>query len=125
MASPHVTEDPKIKPRSPTSYFAKFKIHARRLHRHLLHTAAEVIIDGVPRSLEQARTSLSTVIRPPRRHPDREAAHDRMLGPIEFDENGDLKNKIISVFKITKNDKRSRWTTRAAQYKYVGVAPSA
>ena len=32
-----------------------------------------------------------------------------LIGPIEFDANGDLKNKIISVFQITKDDQvRSR-----------------
>ena len=29
---------------------------------------------------------------------------DSLLGPIAFDENGDLKNKIISVFQIKKDD---------------------
>ena len=47
-----------------------------------------------------------------------------LLGPIEFDANGDLKNKIISVFKITKNAAKPL-DDPAEQYKYVGVAPSA
>ena len=47
-----------------------------------------------------------------------------LLGPIEFDANGDLKNKIISVFKITKNASKPL-DDPSEQYKYVGVAPSA
>ena len=47
-----------------------------------------------------------------------------MLGPIEFDENGDLRNKIISVFQIRK-DAAKPLEDPDAQYKYVGVAPVA
>ena len=47
-----------------------------------------------------------------------------LLGPIEFDEYGDLKNKIVSVFKITK-DAEKPLEDPDAQYTYVGVAPMA
>ncbi len=45
-----------------------------------------------------------------------------LIGPIEFDANGDLKNKIISVFQITKDDK-APLDDPTAQYKYIGMAP--
>ena len=45
-----------------------------------------------------------------------------LLGPIEFDANGDLKNKIISVFQI-KKDAAAPLDDPSAQYKYIGVAP--
>ena len=46
----------------------------------------------------------------------------RLVGPVEFDGNGDLKNKVISVFWITKNDK-APLDDPTAQYKYIGTAP--
>ena len=45
-----------------------------------------------------------------------------LIGPVEFDANGDLKNKVISVFQITKDDKASL-EDPTAQYKYIGTAP--
>jgi len=49
---------------------------------------------------------------------------DTLLGPIEFDQYGDLRNKVISVFQITK-DASKPLEDPDAQYKYVGVAPMA
>ena len=43
-----------------------------------------------------------------------------LVGPVEFDANGDLKNKVISVFQITKDDK-APLDDPTAQYKYVGT----
>ena len=45
-----------------------------------------------------------------------------LIGPVEFDENGDLKNKVISVFKITK-DPSKPLDSIDDQYKYMGIAP--
>ena len=44
-----------------------------------------------------------------------------VLDAIAFDANGDLKNKIISVFKITKDPNLP--LDDAGQYKFVGTAP--
>ena len=41
---------------------------------------------------------------------------------FEFDQYGDLVNKVISVYQITKNDKEPL-DDPSAQYKYIGVAP--
>ena len=43
-------------------------------------------------------------------------------GEITFDENGDLQNRVISVFRIVKDDKY-RLDEVLHQYKYLGVAP--
>ena len=45
-----------------------------------------------------------------------------LIGPVEFDENGDLKNKVISVFRITK-DASKPLDSIDDQYKYLGIAP--
>ena len=45
-----------------------------------------------------------------------------LIGPVEFDENGDLKNKVITVFQITK-DASKPLDSIDDQYKYLGIAP--
>ena len=50
-------------------------------------------------------------------------AHVKTLqGEITFDENGDLRNREISVFRIVKDDKYPPDDV-LHQYKYLGVAP--
>ena len=41
---------------------------------------------------------------------------------ITFDENGDLRSRVISVFRITKDDKYPPDDV-LHQYKYLGIAP--
>jgi len=117
VASPHVTEDPKAAKFSDR-YFARFK---QRPDDYTItcYTGAEVIIQAVkkvaatgkPVTRDAVRDAIQQVKLP-----------DSMLGPIEFDENGDLRNKIISVFQIRK-DAAKPLDDPTAQYKYVGVAP--
>jgi len=60
----------------------------------------------------------------------REAVRDAMQtghvntiqGEVAFDENGDLQNRVISVFRIVKDDKYPPDDV-LHQYKYLGVAP--
>ena len=47
-----------------------------------------------------------------------------LQGDVSFDANGDLRNKVISVFQIHKNDAKPL-DDIDGQYKYVGVAPQA
>jgi len=117
VAAPHVTEDPKAAKFSDR-YFARFK---QRPDDYTItcYTGAEVIItavkqvaaSGKPVTRDAVRDAIQMVKLP-----------DSMLGPIEFDENGDLRNKIISVFQIRK-DATKPLDDPTAQYKYVGVAP--
>jgi branched-chain amino acid transport system substrate-binding protein len=46
-----------------------------------------------------------------------------LQGTVSFDANGDIENKIISVFQITRNDKYPLDDV-LHQYKYMGVAPA-
>jgi len=117
VASPHVTEDPKTKAFSDR-YFARFKQRPDD-YTVTCYTGALVIIEAVkkvevtgkPVTRDLVRDAIQGVTLP-----------NSLLGPIEFDANGDLKNKIISVFKITK-DASKPLDDPDAQYKYVGVAP--
>lgn len=117
VASPHVTEDPKTSKFSDR-YFARFK---QRPDDYTItcYTGAQVIIEAVkklaaankPVTRDTVRDGIQAVKIP-----------DSLLGPIEFDQNGDLKNKIISVFQI-KKDTTKPLEDPDAQYKYIGVAP--
>ena len=117
VASPHVTEDPKTAKFSDR-YYARFKQRPDD-YTVTCYTGAQVIIEAVKKVVATGK--------PVTREAVRDAIQgvtlkDSLLGPIEFDGNGDLKNKIISVFKITK-DASKPLDEPDAQYKYVGVAP--
>ena len=117
VASPHVTEDPKTKAFSD-KYFARFKQRPDD-YTVTCYVGAEVIIEAVKHIAASGKDVTRVAVR--------DAIQgvkltNTLLGPIEFDEYGDLKNKIVSVFKITK-DAEKPLEDPDAQYKYVGVAP--
>ncbi len=119
VASPHFEEsgNPKAKAFAD-AYFKKFNQHPDD-YSVTDYVAAQVVI--------QAAKDLVKAKKPIDRSNMREAIQkidlkSSLIGPVEFDANGDLKNKVISVFKITKDDKASL-EDPTAQYKYVGTAP--
>ncbi len=119
VAAPHVIEDPKAAAFGDR-YFARFKQHPDD-YTITCYVGAEVIIAAVKK--------VAATGKPVTRDAVRDAIQemklpDTMLGPIEFDANGDLRNKIISVFQIRK-DPAKPLDDPTAQYKYVGVAPIA
>ncbi len=119
VASPHVTEDPKTKGFSD-KYFARFK---QRPDDYTIacYVGAEVIVEAVKRVAATGKDVTRVAVRDAIQGVKLPST---LLGPIEFDEYGDLKNKVISVFKITK-DAEKPLEDPDAQYKYVGVAPMA
>ncbi|MBC7799811.1 MAG: branched-chain amino acid ABC transporter substrate-binding protein [Gemmatimonadaceae bacterium] len=119
VASPHVTADPKTAAFSER-YFKRFN---QRPDDYTVtnYTGALVIIEAVKKVAATGKDVTRAAVR--------DAIQgvklpDSLLGPIEFDEHGDLKNKIISVFQIRRNDARPL-DEADGQYKYVGVAPMA
>jgi branched-chain amino acid transport system substrate-binding protein len=117
VASPHVTEDPKTAG-FRDRYFARFKIYPDD-YTITCYTAAQVIIDAAGKVAASGKPVTRDAVRDAIQGT---SMADSMLGPIQFDDNGDLKNKIISVFQIRKDDKHAL-DDPDAQYKYVGVAP--
>ncbi len=119
VASPHVTEDKKTAAFSER-YFKRFNSHPDD-YTVTCYTGAQVIIDAVKK--------LAAAGKPVTRDTVRDAIQatkltDSLIGPLSFDENGDLTNKVISVFQI-KKDAAKPLEDPDAQYKYVGVAPMA
>ncbi|HEY0421551.1 MAG TPA: branched-chain amino acid ABC transporter substrate-binding protein [Acetobacteraceae bacterium] len=118
IASPHVTEDPKVAAWSK-AYFTRFKLQpddytvtAYSAAQAIIEAAKKVAATGKPVTREAIRDALQTV------------KVETIQGTVEFDENGDLKSKVISVFQIKKNPAEAL-DNPSAQYKYVGVAPQA
>ena len=83
------------------------------------YDAALVILDAIKRvaasGKEVNRDNVRDAI---------QTAHVKTLqGEVSFDKNGDITNRIVSVFRITKDDKYPLNDT-IHQYKYVGIAPA-
>ena len=119
VAAPHVTDDPKSAAFSD-KYFKRFNIRPDD-YTITCYVGAQVIIEAVKK--------VAATGKPVTRDAVRDAIEGvklpgSLLGSIEFDANGDLKNKIISVFQI-KKDEKADLGDPDKQYKYVGVAPMA
>ena len=116
IAAPHVTDDPKL---------ADF---ARRYHDRFnmqpddyavtCHAAARVIIEAVKDLLAHQQEVTRAAVREAIQNAN---IQDSLIGPIAFDGNGDLRNRIISVFQIRRDTTKP--IDSPEQYRYVGVAP--
>jgi len=84
------------------------------------YDAGLVIIDAIKRVADSGKE----VNRDNVRDAIQSAKVKTLQGEVSFDENGDITNRIVSVFKITKDDNFPLNDT-IHQYKYVGVAPAA
>lgn len=116
QASPELVGDPMLADWNK-AYVAKFNSQPDN-YTITAHSAAEAII-------EAARTVAATG-KPVTRDAIREALlkvkAKTVMGTVEFDENGDIKSKIVSVYQI-KKDATKPLSEPSAQYKYVGAAP--
>ncbi len=83
------------------------------------YDAALVILDAVKR----VAASGKDVTRDAVRDAIQQSHVKTLQGEVAFDANGDIENRIVSVFQITRNDKYPLDDV-LHQYKYVGVAPA-
>jgi branched-chain amino acid transport system substrate-binding protein len=83
------------------------------------YDAGLVILDAIKRVAASGKPVERNAVR----DAIQSAKVDTLQGEVSFDENGDITNRIVSVFKITKDDKYPLNDT-IHQYKYVGVAPA-
>jgi branched-chain amino acid transport system substrate-binding protein len=117
IASPHVVGDQKAQ-QFVDAYFRKYN-RAADDYTITAYDAALVMIDaikrvaatGKPVTREAVRDALETAKVP------------TIQGVVSFDENGDLKDRTVSVFQI-KQDKTARPDDVSRQYHYIGVAPT-
>ena len=78
----------------------------------IIDAIRRVAATGAPVTREAVRDAVQTANVP------------TIQGVIAFDENGDLKDRTVSVFQI-QQDKNARPDDVSRQYHYIGVAPQA
>lgn len=118
IAAPHVLDQPEV-----ADWAKKFEAKFGGPPEDYSLTAYDaglVIIDAIKR----VAASGKEVNRDNVRDAIQSAKLKTLQGDVAFDENGDITNRVVSVFKITKDDKYPLNDT-IHQYKYVGVAPAA
>ena len=117
-ASPHVTGDTKLGP-FVKAFNAKFGMQPDD-YAITAYDGALVIIDAIKR----VAASGKPVNRDSVRDAIQSSKVDTLQGPISFDANGDLINKVVSIFQV-RLDKSKPADDMLAQFHYIGVAPEA
>ncbi len=117
IAAPHVLDQPEVADWAK-KFEAKFGGPPED-YSLTAYDAALVIIDAIKRVAAAGKE----VNRDNVRDAIQSAKVKTLQGEVAFDDNGDITNRIVSVFKITKDDKYPLNDT-IHQYKYVGVAPA-
>jgi branched-chain amino acid transport system substrate-binding protein len=116
IAAPDILENPEAVP--VIERFAKKYGQQPENYSITAYDAALVILDAVKR----VAAAGNEITRDAVRDAIQTARVKTLQGEITFDENGDLRNREISVFRIVKNDKYPVDDV-LHQYKYLGVAP--
>jgi branched-chain amino acid transport system substrate-binding protein len=116
-ASPHVTEDPSAADWAKR-YKAKFNNAPYDDYTITAYDAALVVIDAIKRTVEAKKE----VNRDNVRDAMQSSKIKTIQGELSFDANGDLLNKVVSVFQYHEN-KSGPADSLDAQAPYIGVAP--
>jgi branched-chain amino acid transport system substrate-binding protein len=115
-ASPHVVGDQKAQS-FVDAYFRKYNIAADD-YTITAYDAALVVIDAIKHVVATGKP----VTREAVRDAIQVAQVSTIQGVVSFDENGDLKDRTVSVFQI-QQDKSARPDDVSRQYHYIGPAP--
>lgn len=116
IASPHVLDDPKV-----ADWIKRYK---DKFHENpddyaiTAYDAALVIIDSIKRVADSGKPVTRSAVR----DAIQSAKVQTLQGEVAFDQNGDLLNKVISIFQIRK-DPKYPLDDILHQYHYVDVAP--
>jgi len=116
IAAPNVLENPEAAP--VIERFAKKYGQQPENYSITAYDAALVILDAIKRVADSGKE----VTREAVRDAIQTSRVKTIQGEITFDDNGDLQSRVISVFRIEKNDKYPLDDV-LHQYKYIGVAP--
>ena len=116
IAAPYIAENPEVVP-WVKEYESKYK-HGPTSYSFTAYDGMLVIFDAIKR--------VAAAGKPIDRHNVRDAIQTAnvktLQGVVSFDENGDIKNRIVSVFRYQHNDKYADDDV-LHQYKYLGTAP--
>jgi branched-chain amino acid transport system substrate-binding protein len=117
IAAPNVLENPDAAP--TIERFVKKYGQQPDNYSITAYDAALIILDAVKRVAASGKDVTRDAIRDAIQQ-----SHVKTLqGEISFDANGDVENRVISVFQISRNDKYPLDDV-LHQYKYLGVAPA-
>jgi branched-chain amino acid transport system substrate-binding protein len=116
IAGPNTLEDPGAK--SWIESFAKKYGQQPENYSITAYDAALVVLDAIDRVAKSGKEVTRSAVRDAI-----QAANVKTLqGQVSFDENGDIKSRVVSVFQIV-HDPKSPDDDMVHQYKYIGVAP--
>jgi branched-chain amino acid transport system substrate-binding protein len=117
IASPHLSEDPKLEKWSQD--FKKKYGYFPEDYTITSYDAAMVVIDSIDRTVKAGKELNRANVR--------DAMQSTKLvtlqGEVSFDEHGDITNRVVSVFQIT-HDPKFADDDVVHQYKYIGIAAS-
>ena len=117
IAAPNVLENPDAAPM--IERFAKKYNQQPNNYSITAYDAALVILDAIKRIAASGKDVTREAVRDAIQN-----SHVKTLqGEVSFDANGDIANRVISVFQIARNDKYPL-DDMIHQYKYMGVAPA-
>ena len=116
IAAPNILDNPDAKPF--VEKFAKKYSQQPENYSITAYDAALVILDAVKRVAASGKEVTRDAVRDAI-----QSTHLKTLqGEISFDDNGDITNRVISVFRIEKDDKYPLDDV-LHHYKYIGIAP--
>jgi len=116
IAAPNILENPEAAP--VIERFAKKFGQQPENYSITAYDAALVILDAIKRVAASGKEVTREMVRDAM-----QTGHVKTIqGEIAFDDNGDLQNRVISVFRIVKDDKYPL-NEVLHQYEYLGVAP--
>jgi branched-chain amino acid transport system substrate-binding protein len=116
IAAPNILENPEAAP--VIARFAKKFRQQPENYSITAYDAALVILDAVKRVAASGKEVTRETVRDAM-----QTGHVKTIqGEVAFDDNGDLQNRVISVFRVAKDDKYPLDEV-LHQYKYLGVAP--
>jgi branched-chain amino acid transport system substrate-binding protein len=117
IAAPNVLENPDAAPM--IERFTKKYGQQPDNYSITAYDAALIILDAIKRVAASGKDVTRAAVRDAIQN-----SHVKTLqGEVSFDANGDIQNRVISVFQITRNDKYPLDDV-LHQYKYMGVAPA-
>ncbi|HUC16290.1 MAG TPA: branched-chain amino acid ABC transporter substrate-binding protein [Acetobacteraceae bacterium] len=117
IAGPHLTEDPKVQP----------FVELFQSTYHILPSDYSITSYDAGLVIINAVASLVNAGKPVTRATVRDAIQNSktqtLQGTVQFDQNGDILDRTVSIFQVTENKKYPLDDT-IHQFKYIGVAPT-
>ncbi len=119
QASPHLTDDPQLADWTKR-FHDRFNDSADD-YTICAYDGAWVIINAVKSLVDHGKPVTRSAVRDAIQATDMKS----LQGQIQFDANGDIKNRVVSVFQIHKTGEGPALEDPQQQYHYIGAAPMA